>query len=330
MICLLFALKYTLNFIWQAFLEELLRQLRAAAEPTRLRIIALCGHAELSVGDFVAILGQSQPRVSRHLKLLVDAGLLIRNKEGSRAYYRLLESDKNAQLSQVLNDLMDESDPVLVLDLSRLGIIRSERARFADNYLDEFAGEQSRLSQISADEELISQLLLQYVQQENIGELLDVGTGNGRMLLLLGSNIEKAIGIDNSREMLAIARTNLEQAELKNCQVRIGDMYRLPFAENRFGLITINSLLRYAEKPTDVLTEATRVLKPGGSIIIVDFSDHGLTELRDEYGHRWLGFSKDEMLDMLDGDTITIKSTNFFTGEVLTVCVWKGQKVENG
>ena len=311
-------------------MEELLRQLRAAAEPTRLRIIALCGHAELSVGDFVAILGQSQPRVSRHLKLLVDAGLLIRNKEGSRAYYRLFESVKNAQLSQVLNDLMDESDPVLVLDLSRLGIIRSERARFADNYFDEFAGEQSRLSRISADEELINQLLFRYVQQENIGELLDVGTGNGRMLLLLGSKIEKAIGIDNSREMLAIARTNLEQANLKNCQVRIGDMYRLPFAENRFGLITINSLLRYAEKPKDVLTEATRVLKPGGILFIVDFSDHGLTELRDEYGHRWLGFSKDEMLDMLDGEKIRIESTNFFKGETLTVCVWKGQKVENG
>ena len=150
------------------------------------------------------------------------------------------------------------------------------------------------------------------------------------MLLLLGSKIEKAIGIDNSREMLAIARTNLEQANLKNCQVRIGDMYRLPFAENRFGLITINSLLRYAEKPKDVLTEATRVLKPGGILFIVDFSDHGLTELRDEYGHRWLGFSKDEMLDILDGEKIRIESTNFFKGEVLTVCVWKGQKVENG
>jgi ArsR family transcriptional regulator len=230
----------------------------------------------------------------------------------------------------MLNDIMDENDPVLVLDLSRLGIIRSERARFADNYFDEFAGEQSRLSRISADEELINQLLFRYVQQENIGELLDVGTGNGRMLLLLGSKIEKAIGIDNSREMLAIARTNLEQANLKNCQVRIGDMYRLPFAENRFGLITINSLLRYAEKPKDVLTEATRVLKPGGILFIVDFSDHGLTELRDEYGHRWLGFSKDEMLDILDGEKIRIESTNFFKGEVLTVCVWKGQKVENG
>ena len=310
-------------------MEELLRQLRAAAEPTRLRIIALCGHAELSVGDFVAILGQSQPRVSRHLKLLVDAGLLNRNKEGSRAYYRLVTSGKNAELSQVLNDLMDESDPVLVLDLSRLGIIKSERARFADNYFDKFAGEQSQLGQISADEELINRLLLEYIQQENVGELLDVGTGNGRMLLLLGSNVEKAIGIDNSREMLAIARTNLEQADLKNCQVRIGDMYRLPFSENRFELITINSLLRYAEKPTDVLTEATRVLKPGGSIIIVDFSDHGLTELRDEYGHRWLGFSKDEMLEMLDGKTINIEDANFFKGEALTVCVWKGQKVEN-
>ena len=107
-------------------------------------------------------------------------------------------------------------------------------------------------------------------------------------------------------------------------------MYRLPFAENRFGIITINSLLRYAEKPKDVLTEATRVLKPGGSIIISDFSDHGLTELRDEYGHRWLGFSKDEMLEMLDGNRINIESTNFFKGEALTVCVWKGEKIKNG
>ena len=307
-------------------MDELLQGLRAVAEPTRLRMIALCGHAELSVGDFVVILGQSQPRVSRHLKLLVDAGLLNRNKEGSRAYYRLIASGKNSPLGQVLNDLMPEEDPTLALDLSRLGTIKSERARYADNYMDEFAGERNELGRVSADEELVNKYLVQCVQSEKIDELLDIGTGTGRTLGLLGPLVDKAIGLDNSREMLSVARTNLERGNLKNCQVRIGDMYRLPFLENRFEMVTINSLLRYAEKPKEVLSEAVRVLKPGSSIIIIDFADHGLSELRDEYGHRWLGFSELEMLEIMGDNNIDIKNTTFFKGESLTVCIWEGLK----
>ena len=309
-------------------MDKLLQGLRAAAEPTRLRIIALCGHAELSVSDLVTILGQSQPRVSRHLKLLVDGGLLSRNKEGSRAFYRLVAADKQSELGQILNDLIPEKDSTLILDLSRLGNIKADRARYADNYLDQFMGEKNQLKELCPDEQLIDRYLMRHVQSKKIGELLDIGTGTGRMLNLLGPVVETALGIDNSLDMLSIARANLERAGLKNCQVRIADMYSLPFSENRFELVTINSLLRYAERPEKVLFEATRVLKYGGILVIVDFSAHGLSELRDEYGHRWLGFPEIEILTMLGKNNFIMHDPVYFEGKALTVCIWVGVKQE--
>ena len=234
-------------------MEKLLQGLRAAAEPTRLRIIALCGHAELSVTELVMILGQTQPRVSRHLKLLVEGGLLQRNKEGNRAYYRLSTEAEGADLARMLNDLMPGEDEVHALDLSRLSSVKADRVRYAESFLDPYSQEITELRGMWPSDEVIDKCILELLKDRSIQNLLDLGTGAGRILKTIAPFVVKGTGIDNSLEMLSIARARLDQDGIKNCQVRVGDMYRLPFKKNSFDLITINSLLRYAVEPKKVI-----------------------------------------------------------------------------
>jgi len=302
--------------------EKLLQGLRAAAEPTRLRIIALCGHAELSVNELVTILGQTQPRVSRHLKLLVEGGLLQRNKEGSRAYYRLSNEAEGLSLGQMLNDLIPEDDELHSLDLSRLSSVKAERVRYAESYADPYFQEITNLRDLWPPDEIIYEHILEMVKGRSVQHLLDVGTGAGRILKVLAPFIEKGTGIDNSLEMLSIARARLDQDGIRNCQVRVGDMYRLPFGQNSFDLITINSLLRYADQPKKVIAEAARVLKESGALLIVDLAAHDLSELRDEYSHSWLGFSEFEMLEMLTEESLGVSKLKHIDGQKLSLCIW--------
>ena len=287
-------------------MEKLLQGLRAAAEPTRLRIIALCGHAELSVTELVMILGQTQPRVSRHLKLLVEGGLLQRNKEGNRAYYRLSTEAEGADLARMLNDLMPGEDEVHALDLSRLSSVKADRVRYAESFLDPYSQEIIELRGMWPPDEVIDKCILALLKDRSIQNLLDLGTGAGRILRTIAPFVVKGTGIDNSLEMLSIARARLDQDGIKNCQVRVGDMYRLPFKKNSFDLITINSLLRYADEPKKVIAEAARGLEKKGALLIVDLAAHDLSALRDEYGHSWLGFSEAEMVEMLSEENLTV------------------------
>ncbi|MDG2286576.1 MAG: metalloregulator ArsR/SmtB family transcription factor [Alphaproteobacteria bacterium] len=307
-------------------MDQLLHGLRAAAEPTRLRILALCGHAELSVTELVRILGQSQPRVSRHLKLLVEAELLDRNQEGSRAFYRPASDGAGAELGQLLIDLIPDTDTTLGLDLSRLARIKDERARRAEDYFNRNAGSWEDLRGLYIDDEQIDTTLKDVIERHPVIELLDIGTGTGRVLSLVGRHARVAIGIDNSRDMLDIARANLDRDGLRNCQVRHADMYRLPFTSDRFDLVTANMLVRYADDPSAVLAEGMRVLRPGGRMIIVDFAPHGLAELRDEHAHRWLGFSEAEMTRLLDNTGLESERPVYLEGDPLTVCVWEARK----
>jgi len=299
-----------------------LQGLRAAAEPTRLRIIALCGHAELSVTELVMILGQTQPRVSRHLKLLVEGGLLQRNKEGNRAYYRLSTEAEGADLARMLNDLMPGEDEVHALDLSRLSSVKADRVRYAESFLDPYSQEIIELRGMWPPDEVIDKCILALLKDRSIQNLLDLGTGAGRILRTIAPFVVKGTGIDNSLEMLSIARARLDQDGIKNCQVRVGDMYRLPFKKNSFDLITINSLLRYADEPKKVIAEAARVLEKKGALLIVDLAAHDLSELRDEYGHSWLGFSEAEMLEMLSEENLTVARVKHIDGQKLNVCIW--------
>ena len=303
-------------------MEKLLQGLRAAAEPTRLRIIALCGHAELSVTELVMILGQTQPRVSRHLKLLVEGGLLQRNKEGNRAYYRLSTEAEGADLARMLNDLMPGEDEVHALDLSRLSSVKADRVRYAESFLDPYSQEIIELRGMWPPDEVIDKCILALLKDRSIQNLLDLGTGAGRILRTIAPFVVKGTGIDNSLEMLSIARARLDQEGIKNCQVRVGDMYRLPFKKNSFDLITINSLLRYAEEPKKVIAEAARVLEKKGALLIVDLAAHDLSELRDEYGHSWLGFSEAEMVEMLSEENLTADRVKHIDGQKLNVCIW--------
>ena len=303
-------------------MEKLLQGLRAAAEPTRLRIIALCGHAELSVTELVMILGQTQPRVSRHLKLLVEGGLLQRNKEGNRAYYRLSTEAEGADLARMLNDLMPGEDEVHALDLSRLSSVKADRVRYAESFLDPYSQEIIELRGMWPPDEVIDKCILALLKDRSIQNLLDLGTGAGRILRTIAPFVVKGTGIDNSLEMLSIARARLDQDGIKNCQVRVGDMYRLPFKKNSFDLITINSLLRYADEPKKVIAEAARVLEKKGALLIVDLAAHDLSALRDEYGHSWLGFSEAEMVEMLSEENLIVDRVKHIDGQKLSVCIW--------
>ncbi len=307
-------------------MDHLMQGLRAAAEPNRLRILALCGHAELSVNELVRILAQSQPRVSRHLKLLVEAGLLDRNQEGSRAFYRPASGGTGAGLGQMLVDLIPEDDATLALDLSRLERIKEERSKQAEDYFRRFAGSWEELRGRYVDDERVDETLKRIIRECRVSDMLDIGTGTGRVPRLAGDHAGSVIGIDNSHDMLAIARANLDQDGLRNCQVRHADMYRMPFSADRFDLITANLLVHYADDPEAVLAEAIRVLRPGGRLVVVDFAPHGMAELRDEHAHRWLGFSEAQMARMFKAVGLEGDSPTYLEGDPLTVCFWVARK----
>ena len=310
-------------------MDLLLQGLRAAAEPTRLRVLGLCAHSELTVSEMVTILGQSQPRVSRHLKLLVDAGLLERNQEGNWAYYRLSQQTACADLARVIIDLIPADDPVQALDLDRLERIKVERAQRATEYFRRNAADWSEVRALHVDDRKVDEALRKLILEAPVSDLLDIGTGTGRVLELVGAQVGSAIGVDTSREMLAVARNNLDKAGRQNCQVRQADMYQLPFPADRFDVATLHMVLHYAENPAGVIAESARVLRPGGRLILVDFAAHEMTSLRDEHAHLWLGFGEADIAGMLgaaglgDGDKVALQ------GGALTVCLWSARKAAN-
>lgn len=307
-------------------MDDLLHGLKAAAEPTRLRILSLCAHGELTVSDVVRILGQSQPRVSRHLRLLVEAGLLERNQEGNWAWYRLAERGGNHDLARLLIDLIPPEDPVQALDLARLEDIKAERAREAEAYFRDNAAQWSQIRALHADMEDVDEALRRLIERGPVGELLDIGTGTGRVLELAAPHVESAIGVDLSREMLAVARANLDKAGLRNCQVRHADMYQLPFEDGRFDAVTLHLVLHYAEQPGRVVAEAARVLAPGGHMVVVDFAPHTMTALIDEHAHRWPGFSNADMRRYLRDAGLVAEDMVRLEGSPLTVCLWAGRR----
>ena len=310
-------------------MEQLLQGLKAAAEPTRLRILGLCAHAELTVSDLVTILGQSQPRVSRHLRLLVEASLLERHQEGTWAWYRLSEAGNGGDFARTLVDLVPESDPVLGLDLRRLEDVRAERARQAEAYFRTNASQWSEMRGLHVDSAKVEEALQHAIHAADVDEFLDIGTGTGSILELVGETVTSAVGVDLSREMLSIARAALDRADLRNCQVRQADMYQLPFAGDRFDAATMHMVLHYAENPERAIAEAARVLRPGGRLVIVDFAPHSMSSLTEEHAHRWLGFSEVQMGRWFQSAGLIARDTVQLEGTPLTVCLWTGQRAAN-
>ncbi|MDT8332241.1 metalloregulator ArsR/SmtB family transcription factor [Roseomonas gilardii] len=268
-------------------MEELLAQLRAAAEPTRLRLLALCARGAWCVSDLCALLGQSQPRLSRHLRLLTEAGLLHRTPEGANVYFQV---PAEAGLAHVIVARLPEEDAQLAADRRAAARLAAERAREASETFQRQGSDWDEMRALGLPAAGIEAALLEALPARP-GRLLDIGTGTGRLLELAAGRAENALGVDASRAMLALARARLAERGLaQRCAVRQADMYRLPIADGSFDTVTLQMVLHYAEDPAAVLAEAARVLAPGGRLLIADLAPHERGELLERQAHRWPGF----------------------------------------
>jgi ubiquinone/menaquinone biosynthesis C-methylase UbiE len=267
--------------------------LKAAGEATRLRILALLGEAELTVSELTDILRQSQPRISRHLRLLAEAGLVERFREGSWAFFRLGEQGGAAALARELIGRLDPADATLLRDRERLTAVRSSRAAAAQAYFRRHAAEWDRIRKLHVADEAVEEAIRAALAATDLRSLLDLGTGTGRMLELFGPTIERGLGLDMSLDMLALARARLDRAGLRHCSVRQGDIYDLALPKDSFDAVIIHQVLHFLDDGARAIHEAARVLRPGGRLLVVDFAPHDLEFLRDEHAHRRLGFAPD-------------------------------------
>jgi ubiquinone/menaquinone biosynthesis C-methylase UbiE len=278
-------------------MDELLASLKAVAETTRLRLLFVLSHGEFNVSELTQILGQSQPRISRHLKLMGEAGLLSRYKEGSWVLFRLREEGAGGALARAIVDLLPGTDRLLAGDLARLEAIRAQRAEAAQRYFRTNAEDWDRLRSLHVSEEAVESAMLAVIADTSVETHIDLGTGTGRILELFAPFARNAIGIDSSREMLALARVRLDDAGMRHAQVRQADIYALPFANASADRITLHQVLHFLDEPGRAIEEIARIMKPGGRAIIVDFAPHELEQLREQHAHRRLGIPAEGMAE---------------------------------
>jgi ArsR family transcriptional regulator len=305
--------------------EQTLDALRAIGEETRLRIVAVLRHGELTVTDLTEILGQSQPRVSRHLKLLVDAGLVVKHREGTWAFFRLGDSVPHRSLVDAAVGTLDGADPTLDADLARLDAVRARRAVAAADYFEQIAPIWDEERSLHAAADTVEAAIVDVVGDDPLGRVLDVGTGTGRMLQLFGPRAERAVGLDSSHSMLSVARANLERTGLANCELRQGDVHSPPLDAAGFDLVVIHQVLHYLDDPSRAIGEAAKLVAPGGRLLVVDFAPHRHDFLRTA-AHRRLGFTHHQLADWFDQsdfDCSTITDVDPPAGEDgLTVTIW--------
>ena len=271
--------------------EALNAALKAAGEETRLRVLALLGETELTVSDLTDILRQSQPRISRHLRLLAEAGLVERYREGTWAFFRLAEHGGGAAVARTLLDLLNDDDPIIARDRERLAAVRKARTAAAQAYFRAHAAEWDRIRKLHVPDEAVEHAIRSALGDMPFRSLLDLGTGTGRMLEMFGPEIERGLGIDMSLDMLQVARDRLARAGLRNCSVRQGDLYDLPLDDDTFDVVILHQVLHFLEDGARAIQEAARVLRPGGRLLVVDFAPHEEEFLREQFAHRRLGFA---------------------------------------
>ncbi len=307
-------------------LHDLLCALKGAGEETRLRILALFRSGDLTVTELVSVLRQSQPRVSRHLKLLCEAGLLERGREGTWIFYRLAAKGGAGDIARMIIDFIPLDDQILQNDQLRLREIKKDRMTKAESYFGRNAHHWDKIRSLYIAEEEVEKNILKITSDMKIGDFLDVGTGTGRMLDVFSPFIREGIGVDLNREMLSVARVNLEKSKYKNCQVRHGDMYDLALPDCSVDLVLFHQVLHFADDPLTAIKETARLLRAGGRVVIVDFAPHNLEFLRNEHAHRRLGFGDKEIKHWLDSAGLMSKPVIKLAGAELEVVIWTAGK----
>lgn len=313
-----------------ATFDAILAAAAAAGEATRLRLLALLAEAELTVSELVTILGQSQPRISRHLKLLAEAGLVERHREGSWVFFRAAQSGPVAELARDLLAKLTAGEAPLAADRARLAEVRQARAEQAARYFAAHAADWDELRSMHIPEERVETAVRKAAEGRPFDALLDLGTGTGRMIELLAPLAMRVVGIDQSPQMLSLARVRIERAGLRNVQLRQGDIYAMPVEPNAFDLAVMHQVLHYLDDPLRAIREAARALRPGGRLLIVDFAPHEEEALRTAHAHRRLGFAPDEVasfmaaagLELIARDDLSPQSSE--AGK-LTVSLWLGR-----
>jgi ArsR family transcriptional regulator len=274
---------------------QALAALRGAGEATRLRILALLARGELNVKDLTQILGQSQPRISRHLKLMAEAGLITRFREGSWVFFRVADSGAESALARAIVGSLDASDLTMARDRARAAAVQKARAEAAQTYFQAHAGEWDRIRALHVAEKEVEAAMDQALGQGPFDLLVDLGTGTGRALELFGERARRALGFDLNHAMLAYARMKLDRAGLAHAQVRHGDLYNLPLPDGAADAVVLHQVLHFLDDPAAAIAEAARLLKPGGRLLVVDFAPHELEFLREQSAHRRLGFARDQL-----------------------------------
>jgi ubiquinone/menaquinone biosynthesis C-methylase UbiE len=279
--------------------------LKAAAEPTRMRILLLLSHGELNVKDLTRILGQSQPRISRHLRLLNEAGLVDRFREGSWVYFHLAHGSQG-RLGRQLLDALDLGDPLIVRDRQRAELLKAEREAKAQAYFREHAADWDQIRALHVAEGEVEAAMCEALGTEPVDFLVDLGTGTGRILELFSDRYGRALGIDANQDMLAYARSKLSRVGLAHAQVRHGDIYNLSIGEKVADAVVMHQVLHFLGDPGRAIREAARILVPGGRLLIVDFAPHDVEFLREKFAHERLGFANSQVDQWLGEAGLTL------------------------
>ena len=306
--------------------------LKAAAEPTRLRILLLLAESELNVKDLTQILGQSQPRLSRHLKLLAEAGLVERFREGSWVYFHISDRSEGGRLALRMLEAVDALDTVVVRDRARAEALKQERERASQDYFQAHAGEWDRIRALHVAEAEVEAAIRAALGREPFKLLVDLGTGTGRILELLADQYEKGLGLDINQSMLGYARGRLSAAGLTHAQVRHGDLYNLSVGEGAADAVVMHQVLHFLSDPPLAIAEAARILAPGGKLLIVDFAPHEIEFLRAEHAHERLGFAHAQVREWLAaaglvaGEARDLATPPGEGAQKLTVSLWLAER----
>ena len=306
--------------------DQTIDALRAAGEPTRLRVLSLLAAEELSVMELSGILDQSQPRVSRHLKLMADAGLIERFPDGARVFYRLSSEPLARRLVDTVLDLLDTA--VNVDDDRRLEDVRRSREVAASAYFERVAPQWDRIRSLYVCETAVEAAILRAAGPGPFERVVDLGTGSGRMLTLLGGKARMSVGLDLSHNMLNIARANVTRAGLEKVELRHGDIFATRLPPESADLVLVHQVLHYLAVPAAAVAEAARLVMPGGRLLIIDFAPHQIEQLRDEHQHRRLGFDDGEMQRWLSGAGLKTAAPVTLPPDTdgLTVAIWTAER----